>query len=67
MLLSEYIACLQHTLYLHGDKPVEFTQSGYYCEDRFADLYTPPEVKEYDGDCREDTTFYTLGHSHQSY
>lgn len=67
MLLSEYIKILKSTLKTHGDKPVEMTQGGYYADSRFADVYVPPIIEEYNGDCRADTDFYVLGHSYQSY
>lgn len=81
MTLSDYIKVLQTLEPLHGNKPVTMTQSGYYSEGNFADLFDYPSVenvKSYyeeiiDGDWSKrkriptEETFVVLGHSHQSY
>lgn len=72
MLASEYAKKLLEQVELHGDFPVVVTQSGYYSDGTFADLYIPdtPETKEvYVGSGAYETKgpFYILGHSHQSY
>lgn len=81
MTLSEYIKVLQTLEPKHGNKEVCMTQSGYYSEGNFADLFDYPsveKVKSYyeeiiDGDWSKrkriptEETFVVLGHSHQSY
>lgn len=81
MTLSEYIKRLQALEENNGHLPVVMTQSGYYADDQFADLYDFPEVKPL-GDYYEETIggdwskrkrinytkeYVILGHSHQSY
>lgn len=81
MTLSEYIKRLQALEENNGHLPVVMTQSGYYAESRFADLFDFPEIRtillgigEYNqsdsfGD-REKVSkqvYVILGHSHQSY
>lgn len=81
MTLSEYIKRLQALEENNGHLPVVMTQSGYYADGQFADLYDFPEIKplgDYyeeviDGDwSKRKRINYTkeyviLGHSHQSY
>lgn len=72
MLASEYAEKLLEQVRLHGDFPVVVTQSGYYSDGTFADLYMPdkPETKEVyvgSGEYKTEGPFYILGHSHQSY
>lgn len=62
MTLSEYIKMLQIYEPVHGSTEVVMTQSGYYAEGNFADLYHLPEIFVHDG-----TRYLSLGHSHQSY
>lgn len=80
MKLEDYINILQGRLELVGNVDVAITESGYYSEGKFADLYEIPEMKsiqinnEYkwvDGDYKRVDPIYqdflVLGHSHQSY
>lgn len=81
MTLSEYIKVLQEVEEQHGNLQVVMTQSGYYSEGSFADLFDYPEVqtiKSYyeeviDGDWSKrkriptNNEYVVLGHSHQSY
>lgn len=81
MTLSDYIKVLQSLEPLHGDKPVAMTQSGYYSEGNFADLFDEPSVEKVKSYYEEiiagdwtkrkriptEETFVVLGHSHQSY
>lgn len=62
MTLSQFILRLQALEENHGDSEVCITQSGYYAEGTFAELFDFPEVKKYSGD-----EYIILGHSHQSY
>lgn len=81
MILSEYIKRLQALEENHGHLEVVMTQSGYYAEGQFADLFDFPEIKtteDYyeetiDGDWSKrkridfSKEYLVLGHSHQSY
>ncbi len=63
MTLNEYILRLQSFANLtDGNLPVAITQSGYYADGRFAELFDIPEIKESYGE-----KLIVLGHSHQSY
>lgn len=81
MTLSEYIKRLQALEENNGHLPVVITQSGYYSDGQFADLFDFPEIqtlKNYyeetiDGDWSKrkriefSKEYVVLGHSHQSY
>jgi hypothetical protein len=79
--ISEYIATLQEMMAEHGDRKCVFTQSGYYSDGQFADLYTVPGVENIlmpaiyqkigaKDVCIKKEEFedvFVLGHSEQSY
>lgn len=81
MTLSEYIKVLQELEADHGNLQVVMTQSGYYADGGFADLFDSPEVKKIhsyyeeiiDGDWSKRkkiptcNDYVVLGHSNQSY
>lgn len=53
---------------LPADARVVVTQSGYYCYDDFADIFTPRPVDADGTVCADsDAVAYSIGHSHQSY
>ena len=65
MKLSKYIEMLQTYLEINPETDIEviMSQSGYYSEGEFADLFDIPEVYT----SNDKTKFLCLGHSHQSY
>jgi hypothetical protein len=65
MTLSDYIKRLQALEETHGHLPVVMTQSGYYSDGQFADLFEFPEIKRAEVSC--DSEYIVLGHSHQSH
>ena len=72
MTLSDYIKRLQALEAIHGDLPVVITQSGYYSDSLFAEVFDIPEVKNFKSPAWQthdtyDVTAVVLGHSHQSY
>lgn len=68
MTLSEYIKRLQALEENHGHLEVVMTQSGYYAEGQFADLFDFPEIKTVTiSGATNAKLFCVLGHSHQSY
>ncbi len=76
MTLSDYIKVLQALEPLNGGREVAITQSGYYSEGPFADLFIPPEIQDYkqvvlssnpEQEQTSTKTLVILGHSHQSY
>lgn len=82
MLLSEYIEVLKAALVTNGDAEVAMTQSGYYSDGMFAELYDVPEfervelgrtsywdnvAKAYKATPSNMVDMCILGHSHQSY
>ena len=81
MTLSEYIKRLQALEENNGHLPVVMTQSGYYADGHFADLFDFPEIRTFfpisenykmkeSFDIKEKITnqlYVVLGHSHQSY
>lgn len=68
MTLSEYIKRLQALEENHGHLEVVMTQSGYYAEGTFADLFDFPEIKTVAISRNTNAKlFCVLGHSHQSY
>ena len=68
MTLSEYIKRLQALEENNGHLEVVMTQSGYYAEGQFADLFDFPEIKTVAiSKAPNAKLFCVLGHSHQSY
>jgi microcystin degradation protein MlrC len=53
---------------LPADARLVMTQSGYYCYDDFADIFSPRPVDANGNTCSDaDAVAYSIGHSHQSY
>lgn len=53
---------------LPADARLVVTQSGYYCYDDFADIFTPTPVDVEGSRCPAHAAVaYSIGHSHQSY
>lgn len=53
---------------LPADARLVVTQSGYYCYDDFADIFTPVPVDVHGNTTDADNAAaYSIGHSHQSY
>ena len=76
MTLSDYIKVLQALEPLNGSRKVAITQSGYYSETPFAEVFIPPKIQDYkqvvysdqpDHEQGSTETLVVLGHSHQSY
>ena len=63
--VADMIAALSS---LPADARLVVTQSGYYCYDDFADVFSPRPVNAHGNICSDsDAVAYSIGHSHQSY